>query len=74
MSGGREPDNREELSVAEKILLVQDLWDEIARTPQSVVLTPAQREEAERRLTEHEANPQPCSSWEEIKLRLESSR
>ena len=50
----REPDD---LSVQAKILRVQDLWDEIARSPQAVNLTPAQREEAERRIRKHEADP-----------------
>lgn len=40
----RDPD---ELSVPEKILRVQDLWDDIARSPRDVEITPAQREEAE---------------------------
>jgi putative addiction module component (TIGR02574 family) len=69
-------DNRdhEELSVPEKILRVQDLWDEIARTPQQVHLTPVQRDEAERRLIEHERNPGECSSWEDVRRRLEGGR
>lgn len=62
------------LSVPEKILRVQDLWDEIARSPREVVLTPAQREEAERRLREHERNPGDCLSWDEVKRRLEGER
>ena len=69
----KHPDS-DELSVAEKILRVQDLWDEIARTPQAVALTDAQRKEAERRLIEHERNPKKCSSWEEVKRRLEGER
>ena len=67
----REPD---ELSVPEKILRVQDLWDDIARSPRDVEITPTQREEAERRLLAHENNPQEYSSWEEIKRRLEGGR
>jgi len=63
-----------DLSVPEKIHRVQDLWDEIARSPQDVELTPAQREEAERRLRRHESDPGKYSSWEEIKRRLESER
>lgn len=66
-----EPDD---LSVPEKILRVQDLWDEIARSPRAVELTPAQREEAERRLRKHEADPGDCSSWDKIKRRLEGER
>jgi len=63
-----EPDD---LSVRARILRVQELWDEIASLPKSVEPTPAQLEEAERRLREHEANPRHCSSWNEIKHRLE---
>jgi putative addiction module component (TIGR02574 family) len=67
-------DDNEELSVPEKIHRVQDLWDEIARAPHDVELTPEQREEAERRLRRHETNPGTYPSWEEIKRRLESER
>jgi putative addiction module component (TIGR02574 family) len=37
-------------------------------------LTKAQIEEAERRLAEHERNPQHCSTWEEVKKRLLEGR
>ena len=66
-----EPDD---LSVSEKILRVQDLWDEIARSSRAVELTPTQREEAERRLRKHEAGAGDCSSWDKIKHRLEGER
>ena len=71
-----EPKHRqtEDLSTAEKILRVQDLWDEIARSPADVPLSEAQRQEAERRLIDHERNPKECSTLEEIKRRLESKR
>jgi putative addiction module component (TIGR02574 family) len=64
----------EDLSIPEKIIRVQDLWDEIARSPKDVELTPAQREEAERRLRRHETDPGSCIPWEEIKRRLEQER
>jgi putative addiction module component (TIGR02574 family) len=67
----REPD---ELSVPEKILRVQDLWDDIARSSPEVELTPAQREEAERRLHQHEGNPGKYPTWDEVKGRLEGER
>ncbi len=71
MSG--EPKHREpdDLSVPEKILRVQDLWDDVARSSREVEITPAQREEAERRLRKHENDPGQYSSWEEVKRRLE---
>lgn len=71
MSDRQEPHEPEDLSVDEKIRRVQDLWDDIARSPRDVELTPAQLEEAERRLREYERNPQPCVSWEELRARLE---
>ena len=74
MSGLPEHRNPEDLSVPEKILRVQDLWDDIARSPREVELTPAQREEAKRRLLAHESDPREYSSWEELKRRLERSR
>ena len=74
MSDKRESRKTEDLSTAEKILRVQDLWDEIARSPEDVPLTETQQTEAERRLIEHEENPKECSTWEDVKHRLESKR
>lgn len=39
-----------------------------------VEVTPAQLREAERRLLEHERNPRECSTWEEVRRRLERER
>lgn len=53
----------ERLSIAERLRLVEDLWDSIAAdTP----LTDAQRTELDRRLADHEANPDDVVSWEEV--------
>lgn len=68
-----DPVNRDsdDLSISEKILRVQDLWDEIARSPRDVQLTSAQLEEAERRLAEHEKNPHASITWDALKRELE---
>jgi len=51
------------LSVADRLILVEELWDSIATaTP----LTDAQRAELDRRLADHEANPDDVVSWEEV--------
>ena len=53
----------ERLSVAERLVLVEELWDSItASTP----VTDAQRAELDRRLADHDANPDDVVSWEEI--------
>ena len=51
------------LSLAERILLVEELWDSIAA---STPITDAQRAELDRRLADHEANPDDVVSWEEV--------
>ena len=65
----------DELTLSEKIELVQDLWDRIAEEPDGVDVTEAQRQELERRLLAHEQNPGKYTSWEELRNRLiEDSR
>ena len=51
------------LSVAERLILVEELWDSIAA---STPITDAQRAELDRRLADHEANPEDVVSWEEV--------
>ena len=53
----------ERLSVAERLVLVEELWDSIA---EATPVTDAQRAELDRRLVDHEANPDDVVSWEEI--------
>ena len=53
----------ERLSVAERLTLVEELWDSIAA---STPITDAQRAELDRRLADHEANPDDVVSWEEV--------
>ena len=59
-----------ELSISERIQLVGDIWDSIATVPQSVSLTPAQREELDRRLDDYRQHPGEDSPWEEVRSRI----
>jgi putative addiction module component (TIGR02574 family) len=61
------------LSIAERIQLVEDIWDSIAAEPESVPLTPEQADELDRLLTDAEANPGVGISWAEVKARLLNS-
>ncbi len=59
----------ERLSVDERIALVEEIWDSIAEvTP----LTEAQRRELDRRLEDHEANPDDVVPWEAVKAAIEA--
>ncbi len=62
----------DQLSTAERIRLLQDLWDEIAADPDAVPVTEAQRAELDRRLEAHRANPDACVDWADAKARLRS--
>lgn len=58
------------LSVAERLQLVEDLWDSIAAEPEAMELTQAQKEELDRRMAEHRADPGSAISWDEVQVRL----
>lgn len=58
------------LSVPERIQLAEDLWDSIAAKPDALPLTDTQRAEIERRLAEHDRDPESALPWEEARCRL----
>ncbi len=62
-----------ELSVSERIQLVEDIWDSIAKAPMPAPLSEAQREELDRRLEAHRRNPTSGSTWAEVKRRVAAS-
>ncbi|HEV2803617.1 MAG TPA: addiction module protein [Chthoniobacterales bacterium] len=63
-----------ELSVSERIQLVEEIWDSIAAVPQATPLTPAQREELGRRLEDYRLHPDEGSPWDEVRSRLLASK
>jgi putative addiction module component (TIGR02574 family) len=58
------------LTPAERILLVQELWDSLAPIQESLPLTPAQQEELESRLAAADRGETTYSSWPDVKRRL----
>lgn len=58
-----------ELSLSERIQLVEDIWDSIAKVPKPLPLTEAQRNELDRRLEDCELYPEDGSTWEEVRGR-----
>jgi putative addiction module component (TIGR02574 family) len=56
--------------IAERLDLVEQIWDSIIDDQAQVDLTEAQRAELDRRLAKHAADPKRGSSWEEVKARL----
>ena len=62
------------LSPAERIQLAEDLWDSLPQESETPALTPAQRAELDRRLTEYERDPTKGESWETVRARLLKDR
>ncbi len=56
----------DQLTIAEKIDLVQAIWDCIADEVERLPLTEGQRLEVDRRLAAHRANPQAAIPWEQV--------
>jgi putative addiction module component (TIGR02574 family) len=57
----------DKLSVEERLALIEEIWDSIGSTPEQLPLTEAQRQELDRRLAAHAANPGEVVPWEAIK-------
>jgi len=57
------------LSVEDRLLIVQKLWDSIPAEAE-IPVSPEQREELERRVAAHDANPASAISRDELQRRL----
>lgn len=55
------------LSLSEKIILVEEIWDSIASEEQSLDLSELQRKTVSNRSSELSTNPDLGRNWEEIK-------
>ena len=61
------------LSVAERMELVEAIWDSIVDAPESLPMTAAQKRELDRRLAEYQKNPDAGRTWEEIRDSLDKT-
>jgi putative addiction module component (TIGR02574 family) len=59
------------LSVSERLLLVEEIWDSIANDQAQVPVTPEVKAELVRRVAEHRANPSDVIEWSTVKADLE---
>ena len=62
------------LSTPERILVLQDLWDEIAADPRTVPVSDDQRAELDRRLSRKGKVSDNASSWPEAKRRIRATK
>jgi len=59
-----------ELTVAERMRLVEVIWDSISAVPEAIALTQWQRDELDRRLDELESDPNSGVTLEEMLGRI----
>jgi putative addiction module component (TIGR02574 family) len=59
-----------DLSPSEKLQLVEDLWDDLAGTPEAVPVYEWQKQELARRKANLLNNPTSGLSWEDVKQRI----
>jgi putative addiction module component (TIGR02574 family) len=59
-----------DLSPSEKLQLVEDLWDDIAATPESIPVHDWQKKELASRKANLIKNPASGLIWEEVKRRI----
>jgi len=63
-----------ELGLAEKLQLLEDLWDNIASQPENVAVLDWQKEELTKRKASHLQDPSLASSWDSVKARIRSRK
>jgi putative addiction module component (TIGR02574 family) len=59
------------LSISERIQLVEDIWDSIIELPEAVILTDDQKRELDNRLDAYHLDPNEGSPWEEVRERIQ---
>jgi putative addiction module component (TIGR02574 family) len=59
-----------ELTLSEKLQLLEDLWDSIAQVSEQIPVLDWQKEELAKRKAAYSQNPTSGSSWEAVKDRI----
>lgn len=62
------------LSKSEKILLINDLWDEVSHDGDEISLTQDQEKTLDERYAQFLENPEEGKPWEEVKRELREKR
>jgi putative addiction module component (TIGR02574 family) len=59
-----------QLSVAERVQIVEDIWDSIGKNPEELPLSEAEKLELDKRLESYQENPDEGIEWEALKKNL----
>lgn len=64
------PESIFDLTPPEKLQLVEDLWDDLAGSPETVPIHDWQKDELARRKDNLQRNPASATTWDEVKARV----
>lgn len=59
-----------DLTIDEKLQLIEELWDDVCSNPEAIPLPDWQKEELLKRKAKFEQNPNSGKSWDEVKSKL----
>lgn len=62
------------LSAADRLALMQEIWDSLAADPAQLPISEAQKQILDRRLADLERNPTNVLTWDDIKARVRGQR
>ncbi len=65
-------ENIKKLSIAERILIIEDIWDSIISSKESFPVSDEQKKELDIRLEAYYKNPSEGRPWKEIKDNIQS--
>jgi putative addiction module component (TIGR02574 family) len=68
------PEEIGQLTVAERLKLIEALWDTLVETPDAVELPPWHREELDARLAAHHNDREAARPWSDVKANLIDAR
>ena len=66
------PNSIEQLSISERLQLVQDIWDSITTAPELVPVSEKQQQELDYRLKLYDRDSTSGSTWEEVKQKFDN--
>ena len=62
------------LSVPEKLLLVEEIWDDIIAGDPDITLSISQKKELDSRMASYKKNPGKCLNWWDAKKRIKMKK
>ncbi len=62
-----------ELSVSDRMDLIEDVWATLSETPESIPVPDWHRAELDERIAAHERDPRAARPWNEVKAEILSS-